>query len=114
MSETATFREVIEEGKAIVARCEKIQPRQWGAEGATIELVKQVGDLARHVMAVEGYYGQRDDQQRYGADKKLIADELVDIFTGVIRLAEHYGIDFAGDIVEVRQAEDEWLKSKGV
>jgi|GEM_PF-2757757 hypothetical protein len=72
MPEPATFRGVINIGKSIVDRCKKIQPRTWGAEGAIIELVKQVGDLARHVMVFEGYYGQRDDQERYAADKQLI------------------------------------------
>jgi hypothetical protein len=79
-----------------------------------IELVKQVGDLARLMMVYEGYYGQRDNAERYAADKKLIADELVDIYTGVIRLAEHYEIDLVADVDAVRQAEDQWLKSKGV
>ena len=109
-----SLREAIDAGRDIVARCVQIQPRTWGAEGAIIELVKQVGDLARHVMVYEGYYAERDDAERYGDDKKLIADELVDIFTGVIRLAEHYEIDLASDIDVVRKAEDEWLKSKGV
>ena len=65
-------------------------------------------------MVFEGYYGQRDDPERYAGDKRLITDELVDIFTGVVRLAEHYDIDLASDIDAVRKAEDEWLKSKGV
>lgn len=37
-------------------RFEKIEGRPWGVEGATIELIKQVGELAKYVMVVENYY----------------------------------------------------------
>ncbi len=43
----------------------------------------------------------------------LISDELVDIFTAVIRLADHYEIDLVEAIAKTRIAEDSWLKTKG-
>lgn len=88
MAPEPSLRDTLASAATIVSRCETIQPRTWGAEGATIELVKQVGDLARHVMTQEGYYGERDDEQRY-------AD-----------------IDLPQALDETRQAEDTWLKTK--
>jgi hypothetical protein len=112
MSKSISLRESLAEGLQIVERCRTIQPREWGAEGSYIELVKQVGDLARHIMVHDGYYGPRDNQERYTGNKDLIADELVDIYTAVIRLADHYEIDLAEAIAKTRGLEDTWLKTK--
>ena len=113
MPATTSFQEALNSGLQIVSRCRTIQPKPWNAEGSLIELVKQVGDLARHVMSCEGYYGPRDNKERYAGDKSMISDELVDIFTAVIRLADHYDIDLGEAVEKTRVAEDSWLKTKG-
>ena len=61
----------------------------------------------------ERYYGERQDKERYTSSKAHSEDELVDVFTQVIRLADHYGIDLVEATRRVRQAEDEFLTSKG-
>ena len=79
-----------------------------------IEPVKQVDDLARHIMVCEKHYFRRENQQRYTASKDHIANELIDIFTGVIPLAEHCEIDLVEASEKVRRAEDEFLKRRSV
>ena len=113
MSET-TYREAIASGRQILERFRGMQPRTWGAEGAFIELAKQVGDLGKHIMVTDGYYGQRENKERYASSKAHIEDELVDIFTAVIRLADHYDIDLVVATDRVRQAEDEFLRRRGL
>lgn len=73
---------------------QKVERRPWGAEGAMIEMVKQVGELSRLVMVTEGYYmAGRNNLPQYQASKEKIGNELSDIFLMVIRLANHYGIN---------------------
>lgn len=110
-NEAMTFQEAIEIYRAIYRRFERIEGRPWGIEGATLELVKQVGDLSRRVMSAEGYYYRdRATQAAYAADRDLIGDELADIFGAIIRIADHYGIDLEQAHIKARQAEDESLK----
>ncbi len=56
MSDEMTFREAIELFRKVYHRFEKIEGKPWGAEGAMIEIMKQVGELAKHVMIAENYY----------------------------------------------------------
>ena len=51
-----TFSEMQEMYKDIVKRFNKIELQEWKAEGAMIELSKQVGELAKQVMIKEKYY----------------------------------------------------------
>jgi NTP pyrophosphatase (non-canonical NTP hydrolase) len=80
--------------------------RPWTVEALTIELMKQAGDLARHVMVAEGYYlPDRDADPLYATTPARIADELADILSGVIRLADHDGIDLETAHRAARQRE---------
>ncbi|HEU5367461.1 MAG TPA: hypothetical protein VFU69_03315 [Ktedonobacterales bacterium] len=59
-----------------------------------IELMKQVGDLSRHIMMAERYYlPDRADDPTYATTNDGIADELADILYCLIRVADHYQID---------------------
>ena len=98
-----TFREAVAQGGQILERFKGMQPRTWGAEGAYIELTKQVGDLAKHIMVTDGYYGQRQNTDRYASSKAHI-----------VRLARHYEIDLVAATARVRQAEDEFLRQRGL
>lgn len=94
MKNSLTFEEIIEKTKVVLDAFKKVEKRKWGAEGATIELMKQVGELSRLVMVTEGYYlAARDTNLEYQASKEKIADELADILLMIIRLAIHYEID---------------------
>lgn len=64
MSSEMTFREAVELFLAVKRRFEKIEGRPWGAEGAIIELIKQVGELAKHIMVAEKYYFPGREQLR--------------------------------------------------
>jgi NTP pyrophosphatase (non-canonical NTP hydrolase) len=88
-----TFKEIVDESVAVIRAFEEVEKKPWGVEGATIELAKQVGELAKHIMMFEGYYLKgRDEVPEYRTSKGHIADELSDIFFMVIRIADHYGI----------------------
>ena len=59
-----TFHEAIALYRTIYHRFETIEGRPWGAEGAMIELMKQVGELAKYVMVAEYYYFAGRTKQR--------------------------------------------------
>ena len=87
---------------------------KWGVEGATIELMKQVGELAKLIMVEERYYfSGRDKMPGYDANKESIGNELADVFSMVIRIADYYKIDFVDAHIKARQDEDESLKKMG-
>ena len=48
-----TFTEMEEMYREVVKRFRKIELQEWDAEGAMIELSKQVGELAKQVMIKE-------------------------------------------------------------
>ncbi len=110
-----TFREAIELFRMNYHRFEKIEGRPWDAEGAMIELMKQVGELAKHIMVAENYYySGRETLPGYVTNREIIGDELADVFSMVIRLADYYKIDLAEAHVRARQLEDEHLKRLGL
>ncbi len=106
-----TFREMEEMYKAVVERFHKIELREWNAQGAMIELSKQVGELAKQVMTKEKYYaleGKVSD-----IDERL-GNEMADVIAQVMRLADFYKIDLEKAFIEAREDEDRYLKSRGV
>lgn len=104
------FREAVRLAESIIERFEKVEGKEWGVEGAVMELAKQVGELSKLVMAYEGYY--IDDPRRTGT-KEGIADELADILYAVIRVARHYHIDLLQAHLDARAAEDRSLRAVG-
>lgn len=115
MEKEITFKEAILQAERIIERFEKIEGKPWKAEGAMIELSKQVGELAKLVMTKEKYYFQEREKidAQYLATKEKIADELADVLYAVIRIARHYKIDLLEAHIKARQSEDAFLKSKG-
>jgi len=105
-----SFQEAVNLYLDIVKRFEKIEQRAWGAEGAMIELSKQVGQLAKHVMQQENYYCYAGGEDNI----KNIEDELADIFGQIIRIASCYNIDILMAHINARKGEDNFLKSRGV
>jgi NTP pyrophosphatase (non-canonical NTP hydrolase) len=80
-----------------------------------MEMMKQVGELAKYVMSAEHYYvAQRDQMPEYRADLDTIGDELADVLFMLIRVADYYGIDLLEAHVQARRGEDEWLQAQGV
>lgn len=75
-----------------------------------IELMKQVGDLARRVMVRERYYlPDRDHRAEYETSVEDIGDELADILYCLIRVADHYDIDLEQAHLDARRKELEYL-----
>jgi len=94
MNNSLTFQEVVEKSLEVIRKFEEVEKRKWGAEGATIELSKQVGELAKNIMMFEGYYmAGRDNLPEYKTSKDKISDELSDILFMIIRIADYYKID---------------------
>lgn len=106
-----TFGEMEEMYREVVRRFSKIELQEWKAEGAMIELSKQVGELAKQVMIKERYYALEDDVR--DVDQRL-GDEMADVIAQVMRLADFYGIDLEKAFVKAREGEDRYLKSRGV
>ena len=106
-----SFAEMQEMYKGIVKRFNKIEVQDWKAEGAMIELSKQVGELAKQVMIKEKYYALTGDVP--DVDEKL-GNEMADVIAQVMRLAEYYNIDLEKAFIEAREDEDRYLQSRGV
>ena len=115
MPNDMTFQEAIDLFRSVYKRFEKVEQRSWGVEGATIELVKQVGELAKHIMVAERYYFEaRDTMPQYATDKQKIGDELADIFAMLIRIADYYHIDLVEAHLQARKAEADSLTEMGI
>lgn len=106
-----TFAEMEEMYKNVVKRFNKIELQEWKAEGAMIELSKQVGELAKQVMVKERYYALEGDVD--DVDERL-GNEMADVIAQVMRLADHYEIDLEKAFINAREDEDRYLKSRGV
>ena len=107
-----TFQEAIQLYRDVYKRFEKVEYKQWGINGAMIELSKQVGDLSKWVMVKEQYYAM--DGKMPDNINEHIGDELADIFGQLIRVADYYGIDLEQAHYKARDGEREGLKSMGV
>lgn len=106
-----TFAEMEEMYKEVVKRFNKIELQEWKAEGAMIELSKQVGELAKQVMIKEKYYALENDVN--DVDERL-GNEMADVIAQIMRLACFYKIDLEKAFIEAREDEDRYLKSRGV
>ena len=72
-----TFQEVLSRSLEVLSAFQKVEKKPWGAEGAIIELMKQVGKLSKLIMVTEGYYmAGRDTLTQYQSSKEKIGDEL--------------------------------------
>lgn len=106
-----TFAEMQEMYRGVVTRFNKIELQEWKAEGAMIELSKQVGELAKQVMIKEKYYALEGNVP--DVDERL-GNEMADVIAQVMRLADYYKIDLERAFMEARADEDRYLKSRGV
>lgn len=99
-----TFAEMQDRYKEIVNRFNKIELQEWKAEGAMIELAKQV-------MIKERYYALEGEDPN--VDERL-GNEMADVIAQIMRLADYYKIDLEKAFTEAREDEDRYLKSRGV
>ena len=106
-----TFSEMEEMYRETVKRFNKIELQDWKAEGAMIELSKQVGELAKQVMIKEKYYALTDEVP--DVDERL-GNEMADVIAQVMRLADYYKIDLEKAFVEAGEDENHYLVSRGV
>lgn len=110
MQKDRTFSELIEITRRVIAAFDAAAQRPWTIEATMIELMKQVGDLSKHVMMAEQYYLEdRASRPEYQTSTQDIGDELADILYCVIRIAEHYGIDLEAAHLEARRRELRYL-----
>lgn len=113
MSKSLSFQELTRMTKRVIREFDQREQRPWGIEGSMMELTKQVGDLAKHVMMFENYYlKNRTTEPHYQTDKKRIADELADILYCVIRIADHYHLDLEKAHIRARKRELRYLGVK--
>ena len=106
-----TFAEKEDMYKEVVKRYSKIELQEWKAEGAMIELTKQVGELAKQVMIKERYYALEGEV--LDVDERL-GNEMADVVAQIMRLADYYKIDLEKAFIEAREDEERYLKSRGV
>jgi hypothetical protein len=76
-----TIKELLEKSDLMIEAFKKKEQRDWGAEGNVMELVKQVGDLAKRIMVFEKYYFKsREDHPEYKTSKKRLQTNLQILF----------------------------------
>ena len=101
-----TFQDLIDMTRKVIAAFDRVERRPWTIETTAIELMKQVGDLAKRIMAHEQYYlPDRDQRPDYRTSVDDIGDELADVLYCLIRIAEHYRIDLEAAHIRARRAE---------
>jgi len=101
-----SFQDLLDLTREVAHGFDARERRPWTVEVLLIELVKQVGDLSRHVMVAEGYYlPDRDSEPRYATTRDDIADELADILHATMRLSDYYEINLEEAHVVARQRE---------
>lgn len=100
------FADMVEITRQVFSEFDRVQRRPWTVEVAVVELSKQVGDLARRILTIEGYYlPNRDLHPAYATTKDEVANELADILHWLIRLSLHYDIDLECAHYQARTAE---------
>ncbi|HEY7349378.1 MAG TPA: MazG-like family protein [Ktedonobacterales bacterium] len=110
MTSAYSFQELIDMTRTVIAAFAAAEQRPWTIEATMIELMKQAGDLSKHVMMAERYYlPDRAGDPSYATTKDDIADELADIFYCLIRIAEHYHIDLEQAHLQARRNEMRYL-----
>ncbi len=63
MAPRYTFQDLIEMTRKVITAFNRAEQRPWTIETTLIELTKQVGDLAKHIMVMERYYLPDRDQR---------------------------------------------------
>lgn len=117
MNNKQDFNETVKIIREMIARFQKIEGRTWGAEGAVIELSKQVGELSALIMTREGYYfdgRSKLDPVKYGENDDRIADELFDILFCIVRISDHYGLSLEVAADKEQANNLEWFRSRGI
>lgn len=93
MNKEKSFKELIQETRKILKEFEK-QDGKWNAETIITELTKQLGEVSKQVMMLEGnYMPQRKKDQNHHYSKENLGYEMSDILFNLIRLADYYNID---------------------
>lgn len=110
MNKEHTFQELVEMTRKVITAFDRVELRPWTIEVTTVELMKQVGDLAKHIMMIEQYYlPDRANHPNYQTSVEDIGDELADILYCLIRVAEHYHIDLEAAHVQARRKEMRYI-----
>jgi NTP pyrophosphatase (non-canonical NTP hydrolase) len=94
-----TFREIQLQVRELNQEFAKLEQRKWGVEGTMIELMKQIGDLAKRLMVFENFKS-RETNPDFATNKENIGDELADIVSVCMRLADEYDIDLEEAIMK--------------
>lgn len=107
-----TAGEMVEISRRVARGFDAVEQRPWTVEATMIELMKQVGDLAAHVMMRERYYlPDRKVGPKYSEDTAAIGNELADILYCLIRIADEYDIDLIAAHTAARQSELRYLEN---
>ena len=110
MKRERNFQELVEITRNVIRAFDEAEQRPWTIEVTMIELMKQVGDLSRHIMMMEKYYlPDRATDPAYMTGSLEISDELADIFYCLIRVAENYHIDLEQALLDARRREMQYL-----
>lgn len=110
MNQSRTFQELLEITDEVIAAFDAVEQRPWTIEVTMIELMKQVGDLSKHVLMHERYYlADRAANPDYATSLSAVGDELADILYCVIRIARHYQIDLEVAQLHARRKELQYL-----
>lgn len=106
-----TFSELSNMYIEIFQRFQKIELNEWKGEAATLELMKQCGELAKWVMMKEKYYAFAEDDKIIN---NHLENELADVMAQLMRIAYIYNIDLEKAYIDARREEDIYLKSRNV
>jgi NTP pyrophosphatase (non-canonical NTP hydrolase) len=110
MKRERSFQELIDITRHVIQAFDRAEQRPWTIEVTLVELMKQVGDLSKHIMMMERYYlPDRATDPGYKTTTQDIGDELADVLYCLIRIAEHYHIDLEQAHLAARRKEMRYL-----
>lgn len=101
-----TFKQVLEETDRVNEAFAKKENKPWTVEVMFMELTKQVGSLAKKMLAYEKYYIPEKLKEN---DLSGIKNELSDVFTLVCRIASKYNIDLEQAHLEAIRGDLKWI-----
>ena len=111
MEKDMSFKQLSMETREVTKEFAKLEKKKWTPETMATELSKQLGEVSKQIMMLEGnYIPKRDRLPEYAHSKEQLADELSDVLFIILRIADHYKIDLEEAHLKELELAKKWFK----
>ena len=106
-----SFKEIEKETMGVIDEFKRREKKEWTPEAMVVELAKQLGEVSKQIMMLEGnYIPERDNFPKYSFSKAKLGDELSDILFMIMRISNHYGISLEDAHLKELKLAEEWFR----